>query len=291
MEGTLGRPLASISALDISFQSRACVAELEHQALGEAAEIDGIGVRNKVKGWVEKFLCCDGDGHARIHQALGVHHRTCDSKDFNVISLLVESLLQVKDQHQNQRMMRRAGNDGVAQNGVWLVLGIRFIGDDEACVLAQLHDGIQRLLPHRDHVRVHVDTSVVPEKFQAQDVGFALPHLLFHVDLLVEHGQLGHAFVAPNLVAPVRMGLQVIGAKGIQPQTWRFLGPDPNLVDDLRNRRRTDRRHVVHATALPLLRVLHPTFAAIPVVELADGTHVQLGEVLQHHLHVPLLLS
>ena len=48
--------------------------------------------------------------------------------------------------------------------------------------LAQLHDGIQRLLPHRDHVRVHVDTSVVPEKFQAQDVGFALPHLLFHVD-------------------------------------------------------------------------------------------------------------
>lgn len=34
----------------ISFQSRACVAELEHQALGEAAEIDGIGVRNKVKG-------------------------------------------------------------------------------------------------------------------------------------------------------------------------------------------------------------------------------------------------
>ena len=34
----------------ISFQSRACVAELEHQALGEAAEIDGIGVRNEVKG-------------------------------------------------------------------------------------------------------------------------------------------------------------------------------------------------------------------------------------------------
>ena len=31
--------------------------------------------------------------------------------------------------------------------------------------------------------------------------------------------------------------LQVIGAKGIQPQTWRFLGPDPNLVDDLRNPR------------------------------------------------------
>ena len=29
----------------------------------------------------------------------------------------------------------------------------------------------------------------------------------FAKELLVEHGQLGHAFVAPNLVAPVRMGL------------------------------------------------------------------------------------
>ena len=38
------------SPRSISFQSRACVAELEHQALGEAAEIDGIRVRNEVKG-------------------------------------------------------------------------------------------------------------------------------------------------------------------------------------------------------------------------------------------------
>ena len=37
-------------------------------------------------------------------------------------------------------------------------------------------------------------------------------------------------------------GLQVIGAKGIQPQTGRFLGPDPNLVDDLRNPRNSQVR-------------------------------------------------
>ena len=40
----------------------------------------------------------------------------------------------------------------------------------------------------------------------------------------------------------------------------------------------------VPAAALPLVRVLHPTFAAVPMVELTNGTHVQLGEVLQHHL-------
>ena len=38
------------------------------------------------------------------------------------------------------------------------------------------------------------------------------------------------------------------------------------------------------AAALPRFRVLHPTLAAVPVVELADGTHFQHGEVLQHHL-------
>ena len=49
-------------------------------------------------------------------------------------------------------------------------------------VLAHLHNGIQGLLPHRNHICIHVDASVVPEKFQAEDVGFALPHLFLKVD-------------------------------------------------------------------------------------------------------------
>mmetsp|Transcript_18700 Transcript_18700/g.44360 ORF Transcript_18700/g.44360 Transcript_18700/m.44360 type:complete len:307 (+) Transcript_18700:1155-2075(+) len=289
MEGTRLRPLAAVAPLDIALKARARVAKLEHQALGKAPEVDRVRVRHEVESGIQQLLCGNGNGHPRVHQALGVHHRTCDCKDLNTIAVLVEGLLQVQDQHQDQGVVCSTCNDRVPQDGVRLVLRVRLICYNKASVLSQLHNGVQRLHPDRDHVSINIDAPMVPQELQAKDVCFALPHLLLHIDPFVEHRQLRHSLIAPNLILPVRVRLQVVGTKSVQPKAGRLFGPYPDLMDDLRDLCRTNGSHVLLAAFLPFLAVLHLAFAPVPMIELADGSYIQLWKLPEHGLEVLIL--
>mmetsp|Transcript_4627 Transcript_4627/g.11885 ORF Transcript_4627/g.11885 Transcript_4627/m.11885 type:complete len:475 (-) Transcript_4627:413-1837(-) len=263
---------APVPALHVALEARAGVAKLEHEALREARVVDRVGVGDEVEGGIEKLLVCNGDGHAAVHEALGVQHRACDCEDIDDVAFLVEGLLQEQDEHQHERVMRRGPDHGVAKDGVWLVLGVGLVCNHEASVLANVQDLVQALVVHGDHVGIHVQATIVPEELKAEDVRLALPHLLVHVDLLVEHRQLGHLLVAPHLEAPGGMRREVLYAEGVDPEAGRLPRADPDLVDHLGDvGLPTKVLHVPLAPRLPLWRVLHSAFTAVPVVVRANG--------------------
>mmetsp|Transcript_23535 Transcript_23535/g.54648 ORF Transcript_23535/g.54648 Transcript_23535/m.54648 type:complete len:314 (-) Transcript_23535:395-1336(-) len=232
MEGAVRWPLATISALYVSFQTRTGVAKLKHQAFWKTTKVNRIGVWHEMEGWIQKLLSRYGYWHSAVHKAFGVHHWTCNRKNLDVVALLVERLLQEQDQHQGQRVMRGAGNDRITKDGIRLVFRVWFIRNDPASLLSQLDDWIEGLLPHGDHIRIDVDAAMVPKELQSKNIGLALPHLLFNVYLLVEHWQLCDAFIAPQFIPPVRMGLNEVSSERVQPKARRLLWADPDLVDD-----------------------------------------------------------
>mmetsp|Transcript_14850 Transcript_14850/g.32065 ORF Transcript_14850/g.32065 Transcript_14850/m.32065 type:complete len:457 (-) Transcript_14850:173-1543(-) len=286
--------LAAILPLHIALQARASVAELEHQALRKLGEVDGVRVRHEVEGRVEQLLGRDGDGHLRVHQALRVHHWTCNSEDLDDVSLVVERLLQVQNEHQHQRVVRRASDHGVSEDGVGLVLGVRLVGDDETRLSSKLDDLREVFLFDRDHVGVDVESAIVPQKLQAQNIRFALPHFLLVVNLLVEHRELRHAVVAPKLKTPLRVLGQVLHTEGVDPEAGWLTWTDPNLVNHLGDFSiATEGGHVLLALVSPQLSIVlrNSTFASVPMVEFADWFDLELGVGFQDGVPIGVLLG
>mmetsp|Transcript_41385 Transcript_41385/g.88185 ORF Transcript_41385/g.88185 Transcript_41385/m.88185 type:complete len:244 (+) Transcript_41385:1303-2034(+) len=202
----------------------------------------------------------------------------------------MEGLLEVQYKHEDERVVRSASYHGVSQDGIWLILGVRLIGDDKTGFLSQLNDGVQALVPYRDHISIYIEAAVVPEELKAENVRLALPHLLLHVNRLVDHRQLGHLIVAPHLEAPIWVGCQIVHAEGIDPKARRFSRADPDLVDDLRDVCSAAKVfHVPLTPRLPLGRVAHFALAPVPMVVGAYGAHLQFGVVLQNSGEVLIL--
>mmetsp|Transcript_86690 Transcript_86690/g.220828 ORF Transcript_86690/g.220828 Transcript_86690/m.220828 type:complete len:381 (+) Transcript_86690:865-2007(+) len=282
--------LAPVPALHVALQARASVSKLEHEALGELRVINGIRIGNEVEGRIQQLLVSDGDRHVAVHEALRVEHRARDSKHVDDMPLLVEGLLQEEHEHQDQWVVGGACNNGVAQDGVWFVLGVGLVGNHKAGLLAHLDDRVQVLVADGDHVSIHVHPTVVPEELETQDVSLALPHLLFIVDLPVEHRQLSSLVVAPHLEAPTGVRIAVVDTEGVDPQTRRLTWSDPNLMNDLRNvRLPTQVLHVEFTTCTPLVRILNRALASVPMIIRVDGINLELRVVFQHTFEVRIL--
>mmetsp|Transcript_13962 Transcript_13962/g.33201 ORF Transcript_13962/g.33201 Transcript_13962/m.33201 type:complete len:372 (+) Transcript_13962:1577-2692(+) len=269
MEGTLAGLLASVLRFHVAFQSATCVAELEHQALGKGGEVDGVRVRHVMESRIEPLLRRKRNWHAAIYKAFRVHHRSGDCENLNVMPLLVIRLLQVKNEHQKQRMSGSAGNHRVAQDGIGLVFSVRLIGDHKTCLFAQLEDSIQGLLFHGNHVSIDIEASIMPKELQSQNVCLALPHLLLMIDLVVDHRQLCHLLVVPEVEAPARIGSEVLHPEGIDPKAWRLLRANPDLMDHLRNLGLALQLCllVLQALRLPGIRISHSALTSIPMIE------------------------
>mmetsp|Transcript_96548 Transcript_96548/g.295343 ORF Transcript_96548/g.295343 Transcript_96548/m.295343 type:complete len:588 (+) Transcript_96548:549-2312(+) len=272
VEGAEAGLLAAVLALDVALEAGTRVAKLKHEALRELSEVDGVRVRYVMERGVQQLLGRNRDRHFAIHQALRVHDGPRDREDVDVVTLVVKRLLEKQDQHQGQRMVRRACDHGVAEDRIRFVLGVWLVRDDPTCFLPELDDWVQAFHVDGDHVRVNIQPTIVPKELEAQDVRFALPHLFLSVDLLIEHRQLGDAVVGPKLETPRRVRCEVIDAEGVDPQARRLARADPDLVDDLGDLGHAAQvLHVLRAAGLPLGRVPHGALAAVPVVKGPDG--------------------
>mmetsp|Transcript_43130 Transcript_43130/g.101307 ORF Transcript_43130/g.101307 Transcript_43130/m.101307 type:complete len:391 (-) Transcript_43130:295-1467(-) len=288
VEATLSRLLAPVVALHPAFKTRASVTKLEHQALRETGKVNGVGIRHIVEGRVKPLLWRNGHGHVSIHQALCVHQRACNHEHINVVALVVVGVLQVQDQHEHKWMVRCGGNHRVSQNRVRFVLGVRLIGNCKAGRLCHLENGVERLVVNRNHIRIDIKTSMVPEDLQAQNVSLALPHLLLTVHLLIEHGQLRDKLVVPEREAPVRVGCEVVYTESVNPHAGWLLRANPNHVNHLGDVRRPleGLLHVRLAALAPSVFVGHFALTAVPVVELSNVAHFHWRKFCQDTLKV-----
>mmetsp|Transcript_22983 Transcript_22983/g.56817 ORF Transcript_22983/g.56817 Transcript_22983/m.56817 type:complete len:416 (+) Transcript_22983:1235-2482(+) len=260
---------------DVVLESAACVPELEHVGVGEFGQVDGVGVGHEVKGGVEQVARRHTHRHPRLEEGAGVGQRSGDPLDGEVWALEWVDVAQVVDHHQNQRVLRRRYYHAVAEDGVWLVLGVWLVGDEElAVLLGHLDDGVEALGSARDHVRVNIDAAVLVQQLQTQQVRLALPHPLLLVEVSVEHVQLGDVLVGPQSVVPVLVAVQVVHTPCVEPETGRLLGSHPDLVHHLGNGRCGGQ--VVTHGLLPLVGVREVALAVVPHVELTDTLHFGL---------------
>jgi hypothetical protein len=151
---------------------------------------------------IEEFSSRDGHRHARVDEGFRAGQRTCDPFNSVVWTFVMVYRRYVTNEQAQKWVPLRSDDKTVPEDAVRLVFGVRLISDEKTRVFAGVDDGVERLT-QADHVCVNVDTAVLVEDFEAHDICFALPHLLFIKQVAIDHVlKIGGLFVIPQRIFP-----------------------------------------------------------------------------------------
>jgi len=238
----------------------------------KGGEVNSGRVGDIMEGWVKVLGLRHCHGHISMSQNLRIGERSRDPFDTVVSPLMRIDLFDIGHEHEHERMLWRACNKTIAQDRIGLILCIRLIGNHEAGI-GSSSKGRTEVTDGGDNIGVDIDTTILIQELQTQNVRLTLWGALGLEERTVDHGHVADAVVIPKGVAPFVLGGGVgkggheVDTPRVEPDAGRLARADPYLVDMVRDAGREGGGGAVLATGfLPDVSVCYGAFTVIPDV-------------------------